>query len=270
VSDLSAPAFATERLGRRYHFLSSCRSTNDEAAQLARALPHDETLLVVADTQTGGRGRQGRSWHSPPGENLYLSLVLRPQLPAWMVPPLTLLVGAVAAEVLEELGVTARLKWPNDVLLPSPGGELKKVAGILTEMATEGERVRQVVVGVGINVNGESFPPELAHATSLRIAAGRDDRTGDPQRIPRPPFDRGALLAAFVNALEPAYDRFRSGGPAEAIARWRPRAALPRRCRFERGGETLEGEALDVDDEGALIVRDATGAVHRISSGEVL
>jgi BirA family biotin operon repressor/biotin-[acetyl-CoA-carboxylase] ligase len=256
TDDLARPVFATRRLGRRYHLLATCRSTNDEATALARTLAaDDETLLVVADTQTGGRGRQGRSWHSPPGENLYLSLVLRPQLPAWMVPPLTLLVGAVGAEVLEGLGISARLKWPNDILVPE-GGELRKVAGILTEMATEGERVRQVVVGVGINVNGASFPPELPHATSLRLTAGRS-------------FDRGAVLAAFVDALEPAYDRFRADGPAEAIARWRPRAALPRRCHFEREGAVIEGEAIDVDGDGALLVRDGAGRVHRVASGAV-
>jgi BirA family biotin operon repressor/biotin-[acetyl-CoA-carboxylase] ligase len=255
--DLAHLALATERLGRRYHLLASCRSTNDEAAALARSGPEDEGLLVVADTQSAGRGRLGRAWHSPPGENLYFSLVLRPQLPAWTVPPLTLLVGAVAAEVLEALGAEPRLKWPNDLLLPTPGG-LRKAAGILTEMATERDRVRHVIVGVGLNVNGESFPPELAdRATSLRLALGR-------------PVDRGALLAAFLAAFEPAYDGFRARGPAEATARWRPRADLPRACRFERGGVTIAGEAIDVDEEGALLVRDAAGEIHRVLSGEVL
>src|SRR5205814_6531712 len=125
----------TRRLGRDYQLLAACPSTSDEVAAQSRA-GAEEGLLVVAEAQTGGRGRLGRTWHSPPGENLYLSLLLRPAMPPWMVPPLTLLVGGVAAEVLAAAGAAPRLKWPNDVLLPTSGG-LRKVAGILTEMASE-------------------------------------------------------------------------------------------------------------------------------------
>jgi BirA family biotin operon repressor/biotin-[acetyl-CoA-carboxylase] ligase len=111
----------TGRLGRGYLLLDACASTNDEVATAARA-GAEEGLVVVAETQSGGRGRLGRTWHSPPGQNLYFSLLLRPAMPPWMVPPLTLLVGGVAAEVLAAAGAPARLKWPNDVLLPTPGG----------------------------------------------------------------------------------------------------------------------------------------------------
>jgi BirA family biotin operon repressor/biotin-[acetyl-CoA-carboxylase] ligase len=250
-------ALRTERLGRDYRLLARCASTNDEVAALARHSPGgDEGLLVVADAQTGGRGRLGRSWHSPAGENLYLSLLLRPTMPPWMVPPLTLLVGAVTASVLEAAGASPRLKWPNDVLLPTPEGP-RKVAGILTEMASERERVRHVVVGVGINVNTTSFPPELAErATSLLLASGR-------------PFDRGALLAALVNQLEPAYQQFLAAGPGPAIERWRAHAALGGRVRIDRDGQVIEGVTLDVDGEGTLHVRDDAGVIHRVLSGEL-
>src|SRR4051812_19853847 len=138
-SDLDPAALAarltTARFGRRCEVVASCPSTNDRAAALARA-DAPEGTIVLADAQTGGRGRLGRSWHSPAGENLYLSLLLRPAMPPWMVPPLTLLVGGVAAEVLAAAGAAPRLKWPNNVLLPAPAG-LRKVAGILTEMASE-------------------------------------------------------------------------------------------------------------------------------------
>jgi BirA family biotin operon repressor/biotin-[acetyl-CoA-carboxylase] ligase len=210
----------------------------------------------VADAQTGGRGRLGRTWHSPAGQNLYLSLLLRPAMPPWMVPPLTLLVGAVAADVLAAAGVAPRLKWPNDVLLPTPDG-LRKVAGILTEMASERDRVRHVVVGVGLNVNTTEFPPELAdRATSLLRATGR-------------PFDRGTLLAAFLNAFEPAYDQFLAAGPEPALARWRTHADLGRRVRIERDGAVIEGVTLDVDSEGTLHVRGDDGRIHRVLSGEL-
>jgi BirA family biotin operon repressor/biotin-[acetyl-CoA-carboxylase] ligase len=250
-----AAALTTVRLGRDYRPFESCGSTSDEAAALARG-GAAEGLLVLADRQSGGRGRLGRSWHSPAGENLYLSLLLRPAIPAALVPPLTLLVGATLAEVLAALGLAPRLKWPNDVLLPTPAGP-RKVAGILTEMATERDRVRQVVVGVGLNVHGETFPPELAdRATSLRLAAGRA-------------FERAALLAAFLNALEPGYDRFVAEGPASALARWRAHAALGVRCRIERDGVVIEGSTVDVDADGALLVREDGGRLRRVVSGEI-
>jgi BirA family biotin operon repressor/biotin-[acetyl-CoA-carboxylase] ligase len=250
-----AASLTTGRLGRDYRLLEVCGSTSDEAARLARA-GAGEGLLVVADRQTAGRGRLGRAWHSPAGDNLYFSLLLRPPIMAALVPPLTLLMGAVAAEVLVAAGVAPRLKWPNDVLLPTPAGP-RKAAGILTEMATERDRVRHVVVGVGINVRGDSFPPELAaRATSLQVATGRV-------------LDRAELLAALLNALEPAYDAFIAAGPVDALARWRAHAALGGRCRIERDGLLIEGTAVDVDDEGALLVRDDQGAVRRVLSGEL-
>jgi BirA family biotin operon repressor/biotin-[acetyl-CoA-carboxylase] ligase len=251
---------ATARLGRPTLWLEECTSTSDEAARRAReqdAENASEGLLVVAESQTGGRGRLGRSWHSPAGSNLYFSLVLRPRLPTLLVPPLTLLVGAVLADVLAERGAAPRLKWPNDLLLPAADGRPRKVAGILTEMASERDRIRHVVVGVGINVNVEAFPPELAdRATSLRLSTGRA-------------WDRRTLLAAFLDALEPAYDRFVAAGPAEALARWRARANVGAACRVARQGASLEGIVEGIDDEGALLVRDARGALHRVVSGEV-
>lgn len=252
-----ASLLQTARLGRRYRLLGDCASTNDEVAALARqSAGEDEGLLVVADAQSGGRGRLGRTWHSPPGQNLYLSLLLRPPLPPWMVPPITLMVGAALAASLEAAGVEARLKWPNDVLLPTPAGP-RKVAGILTEMASERERVRHVVVGVGLNVNTPTFPPELAdRATSLLLATGR-------------PFDRGALLASLLSELEPAYDQFLAVGPGPAIERWRRHADLGRRCRIERDGKVIEGITVDIDAEGTLHVRDDAGKVHRVLSGEL-
>src|SRR6185436_19884609 len=127
-----------------------------------------------------------------------------------------------------------------------------------TEMASERDRVRHVVVGVGINVNGTDFPPELAgRATSLHLATGR-------------PFDRGTLLAAFLDALEPAYRQFAAQGPRSALDLWRKHADLGRRCRIEREGLVVEGVAVDVDAEGTLLVRDDGGLVHRELSGEIV
>src|SRR4051794_14278733 len=152
----------TRWLGRAYRHLAECRSTNDEAAAWARAgAPHG--ALVIADAQTGGRGRLGRTWHSPPGENLYFSTVLRPEIPPHRAPPLTLAVGVALADAVREAGCDAQLKWPNDLLLDG-----KKVAGILTEMTTSGGRVEFVVIGIGVNLDARAFPAELdGRATSI-------------------------------------------------------------------------------------------------------
>ncbi|HEX7499836.1 MAG TPA: biotin--[acetyl-CoA-carboxylase] ligase [Polyangia bacterium] len=249
------PALGSCRLGRPIVYLSSCTSTNDETATRALA-GAEEGLLVVAGEQTAGRGRRGRVWLSHAGENLTFSLLLRPALPAQQVTPVTLLAGAALATSLAGLGFSPRLKWPNDVLLDTAGGP-RKVAGMLTEMASEAGNVRHVVLGVGINVNAETFPDELAaRATSLRIARGLR-------------LERGEVLAAFVRAFEPIYDHFVAHGPAAALATWNQHAVLGQPCAIERGGSRIEGIAEGVDRSGALQIRTATGDVIFVHAGEV-
>ena len=240
-------------MGRSYRFLPVCPSTND-VVRCAAAEGAAEGLLVVADAQSAGRGRLQRAWHSPAGENLYFSLLLRPPLPVRLVAPLTLLAGAALAQALARAGAAPRLRWPNDVLLPF-GGQMRKAAGILMEMASEGQNVRATVLGVGVNVNAEHFPPELAErATSLALAAGRR-------------FDRGELLADYLAAFETLYDDFVGHGPGRGLATWRRYADLKHAPPVRRDG--IEGHALDVDETGALLVEDAQGQVHRLTSGEI-
>jgi len=206
VSELEAEAVApllhTAWLGRAWRFLPECDSTNDQAAAWARAgAPHG--AVVVADAQHQGRGRQGRAWHSPAGQSLYLSVVLRPPLPVREQPPLTLAVGIAVAETVALAGVTPTLKWPNDVLC---GG--RKLAGILTEMASQGGRSDHVIVGIGVNLNIETFPPELAGlATSLRLLTGA-------------PVDRASFAATLCERLEAWYQRFLSDGADAIKAAW--------------------------------------------------
>jgi BirA family transcriptional regulator, biotin operon repressor / biotin---[acetyl-CoA-carboxylase] ligase len=243
----------TRRLGRSYQYFSVCPSTSDVVRDGA-AGGAPEGLLVVADSQTAGRGRLGRTWHSPPGHNLYLSLLLRPRLPARQVAPLTLLAGAALAHTLAEAGTTPHLRWPNDLLL-SFQGEMRKAAGILTEMATDGDSVRHIVLGVGLNVNGLDFPPELVErATSLQIATGQA-------------FDRARLLVDFLAAFETRYDQFLARGPGQGLVEWSRYADLGQTCRID--GDGVEGVAIGIDDAGALLVRDGTGRIHRMFSGDI-
>lgn len=251
-----APSLKTRCLGQRTVFLQSCASTSDEVAARA-ATGAEEGLLVVADQQTGGRGRRGRQWHSPAGENLYFSLLLRPTLPAHEAVPLTLVAGAALAETIAALGLSPRLKWPNDVLLDTPGG-VRKVAGILTEMATEGARVRHVVLGIGVNINSHAFPPPLDEvATSLAIVKGAS-------------IDRAEVLAGFLNLFEPIYDDFVKSGPAAGLAAWSRHALLGQRCWAKReGGPIVEGEAVAIDATGALRVRTDDGRIVALHAGEI-
>jgi BirA family biotin operon repressor/biotin-[acetyl-CoA-carboxylase] ligase len=267
--DLSAPTperlssrLRTKWLGRAYEWHDACESTNDLAAARAKA-GAAEGLVVATERQSAGRGRLGRTWHSPSGENLYLSALLRPARPAPELPPLTLLAGAAVARALERFGFRPRLKWPNDVQLVTNGapgdgaGAPRKVAGILTEMSSEGGRVGHVVVGLGLNVNAIAFPPELAaRATSLRLVAGRG-------------FERAEILAAVLEELEPLYGDFAARGPEAARAAWQPFAALGERCRVSAPGADLEGTMLGIDPDGALRLRDDTGHIHRVLSGEI-
>ncbi|HEX4456892.1 MAG TPA: biotin--[acetyl-CoA-carboxylase] ligase [Polyangia bacterium] len=246
------PRLATDWLGRAWRHLPTTGSTNDEAAAWARA-GAPAGAVVVADTQTRGRGRLGRRWHSPPGASLYCSVVLRPPLPPYRVPPLTLAAGVAVAEALTALDITPQLKWPNDVLLDG-----KKVAGILTEMSSDLDRVHHVVVGIGVNLNTRDFPDELAAiATSAALVRGA-------------PVVRADFAAALCARLEHWFDRFVAEGPAVVAAAWKQHARIfGRRVRVTAGRDVLEGTAEDLEDDGALRLRLDDGRTTRVIAGEV-
>jgi BirA family transcriptional regulator, biotin operon repressor / biotin---[acetyl-CoA-carboxylase] ligase len=247
------PLLDTHHLGRELHWFAEVGSTNDAA----KALAEDGALhgaVVVAEAQTAGRGRLGRGWSSPPGKNLYLSAVLRPDLPPSRAPELTLLASVALCEAVRGAGVAASIKWPNDLLA---GG--RKLAGILTEMAAEQDLVHWMVVGVGVNVNaaGEDFPEELRPtATSLLLERGT-------------PVPRALFAAAFLTALEAWLDRHAAEGFAPVRAAWREMSStLGREVRVRTASEDLTGVAEDIDAQGALLVRTAAG-LERVLAGDV-
>jgi len=228
-------------------------STNRLAIQLARDGAAEGTA-VVAERQTAGRGRLGRTWESPARLNLYLSVVLRPPLSPIEVPRLTLAAAvAVADAIASTTGLRPGIKWPNDVLLGD-----RKTCGILTELEAEAERVRFVVVGIGVNLNArpEDFPPELrGKATSLLIELGH-------------PIDRAAFTGALLSALDEVYGEFLRGGFAAIRERYESWHGLRGRRVAIEGGPGVEGVVRGVDEEGALVVETGDGPV-RVLSGEV-
>jgi BirA family biotin operon repressor/biotin-[acetyl-CoA-carboxylase] ligase len=240
---------------RRIEWHEELDSTQRVARDLARAGAAEGTV-VIAETQTAGRGRLGRRWHSPPGVNFYGSIVLRPELPLTAVPQIALVAGLAAADAIAaETGLRPGLKWPNDVQL---GG--KKVVGILTEMEAEVERVLHVIAGIGVNVNApaQAFPPELrATASSLALESGR--------RIERAAFV-GRLLAVF----EARYERLLAVGFAAMRRDWDSYCALTgRTVQVTAPGGIVAGRVRGVADDGALVVEEAPAALHRIVAGEV-
>jgi BirA family biotin operon repressor/biotin-[acetyl-CoA-carboxylase] ligase len=242
------------QFGAVYEPHGLCGSTNDLCAQRARQ-GAPEGLVVLADQQSSGRGRQGRSWLSQAGQNLTFSLLLRPECAVTALPPLTLLAGVAVARVLKTLGIAPRLKWPNDVLC-DVAGQPRKLVGILTEMATQRDEVKHVVVGIGINVNQTEFDPTVASiASSLQLISGRAQ-------------DRAALLAAVLIELESLYVHTLRNGAGAFLPAWRTFAQLPRPCVVDRPGGSVAGTATDVDEDGALLVTNAEGT-HRVLSGEV-
>jgi BirA family biotin operon repressor/biotin-[acetyl-CoA-carboxylase] ligase len=221
-----------------YH--DSIPSTNDRARELAGAGRKD--VVVVADEQTGGRGRLERAWASPSG-GIWLSLVLRPNVPTTRAPIFTLAAAVATTRAAREAGVDASIKWPNDVLVETDDGD-RKLAGILTEMEGEADRISWLVVGVGINANVDAATlPADVDATSIREQVGDLDRR------------------VFTQRLLEEFDALRSDVDS-VLAAWREYAAtLGREVRVETASGEVVGNAVDVRDPGTLVVETDDGEV---------
>lgn len=243
----------THRLGHVLFTRAEVDSTNDLAWDLAQQ-GADEGACVIADAQTRGRGRAGRSWHTAPAKGLALSVLLHPGCDRGALTTAPLVAGLALARGLDALGFQARLKWPNDLLA---GG--RKLSGILAESRRNAEGTDIVVMGVGVNVaqSEEDFPPELRdQATSLAIEGRRVPREG--------------VAAAFLNALEPLWDEHQEGDHDEVLEAWRKQAGFwGRPVTVRTGAGVLEGVARDLDPSGGLIVETATGERTTVFAGDL-
>ena len=230
--------------GRSVAVHESTASTMDDASAAAAEGAKDGHL-VLADQQTRGRGARGRQWVSPPGSDLYVSVVTRPAVEAASTALITLATGLGVRDAVASLlpGRSVLVKWPNDVWL-----EGRKCAGVLVESRTVGMRIDSVIIGVGLNVNRAQWPAELADiATSLRA-----------ERQGKEPFDRGDVLATLLSHMERWVNLFLSGGAAAVVDALRPRLALlGERVRWEDGNGVFDG----IDADGAARVRTDAGLV---------
>ncbi len=237
--------------GLRVEVLESCPSTQTLVIERARA-GERAPLAVFAEAQSAGRGRLGRSWVSPARVNLYVSILLRTEVPLERLSGVTLGMALAVADALGQVGVDAGIKWPNDLLA---GG--RKISGILTELVDDAAGSVALVVGIGVNLNAgrADFPPEL-HETATSVAL----ETG--QQVDRSRF-AGELLAA----LGRRWQALEAGGFAALRSQWEPRHVLTGQRVTVAAGETIEGIVRGVDDDGALLL-EGPGGVQRVISGE--
>jgi BirA family biotin operon repressor/biotin-[acetyl-CoA-carboxylase] ligase len=256
ADDLLARLGKTKVVGRDIQVFQETNSTNDVAEKLARD-GVAEGVVVFAEAQTKGRGRLGRKWMSPARKGLWFSVLLRPSLHPLETTQLTVISATALRRAIKSVcNLNAEIKWPNDILL---GG--KKAAGILTEMSAETDRVRHVIIGIGVDVNLDAaeFPAELKKiATSLKAESGGE-------------ISRAELAVEILRELDADYTRIRTGKFAEVADEWESACVtIGKNVTVHVGDRQFRGRAESLDDDGALLVRTEHGHLERVIGGDVM
>lgn len=255
ADDLIARLGRVEVVGREVRVFKETTSTNDVVERLARD-GVKEGAVVFTESQTKGRGRLGRKWISPPGRGLWFSVLLRPDLRPQEATQLTVAAASALWRAIHtETGLSPEIKWPNDLLLRG-----KKVAGILTEMSAEVDRVKHVILGIGVSVNltASEFPPDVRKvATSLRSELGR-------------PVQRAELATTILHELDHDYTRVCAGQFSSVADEWEERCTtIGQAVTISIGERRIRGTAEALDDDGALLLRTEHGHLERIIGGDV-
>jgi BirA family biotin operon repressor/biotin-[acetyl-CoA-carboxylase] ligase len=245
----------TNFIGRNIHYEDSVESTQKIAHRLA-AENVAEGTVIIAEEQRSGRGRMERKWHSPKYTGIWMSLILRPNIPLPKAPQLTLLTAVAIVQAIEEMtSLHPEIKWPNDILLNG-----KKVTGILTELQAEADRIHSIIIGIGINVNQlkEDFPVELQQsASSLFIEKG--------ELVPR-----ADLIRCIFKQFEKLYLLYLDQGFFSIKLLWESYATgIGKYIRARTITNTIEGKALGITDDGVLKLEDALGVIHHIYSADI-
>ena len=238
--------------GRKWHFLPETDSTNAEIIRHLSNHPAEEGLVVLADCQTGGKGRSGRVWHSAPGTGIYLSMLIQPTLFPEQLPIVTLMAGlATAIAVNEFIPHPAQLKWPNDLLLNN-----KKIAGVLCEY--HATKVPAVIIGIGINVNHTQFPADIKDiATSLKLESGLET-------------NRTTLIKQLVTQLDFQYSELKNNKVQALIDNWTRHSDLfGKSISISKGEQSITGKAIRLDPQGRLVILNESGKEIVLDSGEV-
>lgn len=249
-----SPLLSTEFIGRKICYMKQTESTNTEAKTLAlNNCPHG--TIVVVEEQLAGRGRLARGWFSPFGKGIWLSVVLRPPFSPQQAPKCTLMTAvAIRQAIIEQTGIECGIKWPNDILWHK-----QKLVGVLTEMNAEMDLINYIVIGMGINVNIEKreFPPELQE-TAISLSHIQDK-----------PVNRRLLLKSVLNHLEYYYQQACENGFAGILDEWRQASCtLGQRVSVTGVDKNFAGVAVDIDEDGALLVRTDQG-IEKVLAGDV-
>jgi len=253
----------TKILGKKIYHFKEIGSTNDFAIELARKGVKEGTI-VIAEVQTKGKGRLGREWSSPFG-GLWLSIILKPKILPTQAPRMTVIAALAVAETIRKLySLDAFIKWPNDILIRSPftvhGSPFRKVCGILTEMGAEQDTVNYVVIGIGANLNVDikKFPMEFRkNATSLEKELGRK-------------IDRVEFTKRMLEEIENFYLLFKRQGFASILKQWKKiSATLGKKIKVVSGERIMEGKAIDIDSDGALIIKTRESKREKILAGDI-
>ena len=242
----------TKWAGKTVHFARETDSTNSWIKRLAKEGASEGTL-ALAEFQSAGRGRLGRSWEVPEGTSVMMSILLRPKFEPQYAPTLTLVMGMAVAKAVKSLGFDVSIKWPNDVVVSH-----KKICGILTEMGVRDGKIDYAVIGVGINVNIKEFPEEMVDkATSLYLESGKE-------------FDRSQIPGLVMEAFEKYYEKFAAtcdlSGLKEEYESILANYNQPVRVLAK---EPYEGVARGITDGGELLVEKTDGTIVAVSAGEV-
>ena len=245
----------TNIIGSEIVYYPSVDSTNNIAKKMAEE-GCQEGVIVIADHQTKGRGRRGKSWNSPYGKGIWASIVLRPLIPPVRSAAFTLTAAVSVCRALRQsTGLKINIKWPNDLRI-----NYKKIGGILTELNAETYRLNHVVIGIGINIENEIFPDELGNiATSLRLESDGESR-----------FNKVGILTSILNEFENDYKRFLAGGLEDILEEWRRYSdTLGEQVQVIDYKGSYTGKALDIDSDGALLIEKKDGTLTKVTSGEV-
>lgn len=228
-------------------------STQNEAIKLINEGATSGTV-VIAEEQRSGRGRLGRNWFSPTRTGIWMSLVVKPNIPIHRAPQLTLLTAVAAARGVEQItNVDVEIKWPNDLLING-----KKVCGILTEMQADPDKINAVIIGIGLNVNQQEFPLELKE-----IATSLSKETNNT-------FSRIEIISSILHEFHWLYEEFVKNGFSIIKPLWEAKChTLGKKITATTMQEEITGIALGIDDDGVLLLRDENGKIHKIYSGDI-
>lgn len=248
------PYLTTNIIGKNILYYKKVDSTNNKAKELAPNSP--EGTVVISELQTSGRGRLGRNWFSSSGDGIYMSAILKPNVDPVNASKITQIAAAALCKSFNILGIKSYIKWPNDIIINS-----KKVCGILTEMDAELNQINHIILGIGINVNmdKDNFPKDIdTIASSLKIESGKH-------------INRKKLVSSILNNFEILYNEYLNKKDILSSVKICKENSiiLGKEIKIIKGNEVLQGIAVDIDDDGLLIIKDKNNSLSKVLSGEV-